>query len=280
MAEPLLWALVLVAAAMHASWNALVKHASERWLTFAVVSATGALGFLPVALAHGPPAPAAVPFLAASGVIHLFYFSFLVFAYTHGDFSQTYPIARGLGPLIVGLVSLAVLHEPARPASVMGVVMVSLGVMVLASGGGPSARRGVGFAAATGVFIAAYTLADGLGVRASPSRLSYIAWLHLTIGLPFSAFVFWRRRGAVGPFLRAQGLRASLAGVLAALAYSLVLFAMSRVSLAVVAALREVSVVFAAVIGARLLREPLGRRRLLAAGVVVIGIACLAAGRA
>lgn len=279
MAEPLLWALVLVAAAMHATWNALVKQASERWLTFAVVSVTGALGFLPVAIALGPPAPAAVPFLAASGVIHVFYFSFLVFAYTHGDFSQTYPIARGLGPLIVGLVSIGLLHEPVRPASALGVVVVSLGVMTLASGGGTGARRGAAFAAATGVFIAAYSLADGLGVRASPSRLSYIAWLHLAIGAPFSSVVLWYKRRDLAPFLRAHGLRAGLAGVLAAVAYSLVLFAMSRASLAVVAALREVSVVFAAVIGARVLGEPMGRRRVLAATAVAIGIACLAAGR-
>lgn len=275
----LLLLLVLLAALMHASWNALLKAARDRWLTFAVVSATGALLFLPVVIHLGPPDKSAWPYLGASALIHLGYFSFLIVAYTHGDFSQVYPIARGIGPLLVALYSALVLGEPLGRATWIGIALVCSGVMALASGSALGAKRGVAFAALTGVFIAAYTLSDGLGVRAEPSRLGYIAWLHVLIGVPFSSAVLLARRASLRVFLAEHGARAAGAGVLAALAYSLVIHAMSKLEISVVAALREVSVVFAAAIGARLLGEPFGRRRTLAAVVVVAGIAALSLSR-
>ncbi|MBK7581788.1 MAG: EamA family transporter [Myxococcales bacterium] len=272
--------LVIFAGLLHASWNALLKASGDRLLTFAVVLATGAVCYAPVAWVTGAPGHAAWPYLAGSGVVHVFYFAFLLFAYEYGDLSLVYPIARGVGPLIVAGVSALVIGEPVRGVAAAGVVLVSLGVIGIGGAGARAApKRALGFAALTGVFIAAYTLCDGLGVRAGGSKLAYVAWLHLIIGAPFSSVVFWRRRAVLGAFLSRHGARAIGGGLCSALAYSLVIYAMSVGRIASVASAREVSVVFAALIGARLLGEGLGGRRLIFASAVALGIVCLALGR-
>lgn len=272
--------LVLTAAVLHATWNAWVKVATDRFVTFAVVSATGALLYLPIALWEGSPGASAIRFLVASGVIHVFYFSFLLFAYAHGDLGQVYPIARGVGPMVVAVFTVVTGLERLSLAALGGASLVSVGVMALSSGAAhPAARRAVRLALATGLFIGAYTLADGFGVRAARSELGYIAWLHVAIGLPFASVVLVQRRRTLRAFLAQHGLRAAGAGCLATLAYSLVIWAMKSSKLAGVAALREVSVLIAVWIGTAKLGEPFGARRAVAAGVVVSGIAVLAFSR-
>lgn len=271
MPEPLVIALVLSAAIMHASWNALVKHSGERLLSLAVVVGTAGLVYVPVLPLVAPPAPASVPYFVASSTIHLGYYACLLLAYRVGDLGQVYPIARGTGPLIVALLSGAVAGEHLSATAAIGVGLVSLGIASLALG-----RHGSGkaawFALATGVFIAGYTLSDGVGVRVAGSRIGYIAALHVCAGLPFAGVVLLLRRDRIRAFWPAHGRRAALGGVISAAAYSLVIFAMSVTRLSYVASLRETSVIIAALIGAIKLGEPFGRRRVLASAVVAAGI--------
>jgi drug/metabolite transporter (DMT)-like permease len=280
--EPLVLAVVLAAAVMHAAWNALVKQASERLLSFAVVVGAGAVAYLPVALIVDPPARASWPFIAGSCTIHLGYYACLLLGYRYGDLGQVYPIARGTGPLIVALLSAAVVGEQLGTLPALGVACISLGIASLAWQDGTrnaDTSRAIAFALLTGVFIACYTLSDGLGVRQSQSRLGYIAWLHVFSGLPFASVVLVRERRKLRAFWRSQGPRAVVGGLVAALAYSLVIWAMSKTELAYVSALREVSVVVAAAIGTLRLGEPFGRRRMIASAVVASGIVLMSLAR-
>jgi len=271
-------ALVLFAAVLHATWNAIVKQSGERMLTFAVVIGMGAVMYLPVAFFVPPPSAASWPFLAGSATVHLFYYAALLSGYRFGDLGQVYPIARGTGPLIVGLLSWPLAGERLGVWGGLGVALVSVGILALSGRGGEHAKKSVAFAVATGFCIGAYTLCDGFGVRAAGSKLGYLAWLHLATGIPFATFALVLRRRVLGRFLRAYGRRAVLGGVVATVAYSIAVFAMSLTTLAYVASLRETSVILAAVIGTLFLGEPFGRRRIVAAVLVAAGIVLLSAG--
>lgn len=269
--------LVLLAAVLHAAWNALVKQSGERLLTFTVIIGTGALAYVPVALIAGPPAAPSFVWLAGSAFVHLLYYAGLLLGYRYGDLGQVYPIARGTGPLLVAVLAVVLANEiPSVPAA-LGIALVCAGIFALAHGGGDGARRAVPIALATGVMIALYTTCDGMGVRVSGNPLAYIAWLHVAIGIPFATTVFVVRRRDLAKFLPAYGKRAALGGIVAASAYSLVIWAMSFSPLAWVAALRETSVVIAAALGARLLGEPFGARRIAAAAVVAAGVVLVSA---
>jgi drug/metabolite transporter (DMT)-like permease len=275
--EPVVIAVVLLAAVLHASWNAVVKQSGERLLTFATVIGTGAIAYLPVAFIVQPPAAASLPYLCGSLVIHLFYYAGLLYGYRYGDLGQVYPVARGTGPLLVAIASAPLAHEHLGTLAMVGVACVSLGIFSLANRRPGEDVRGIVCALLTGVTIAGYTVADGLGVRLAQSKLGYIAFLHVGMGLSFTAIVFAVRRRDLGRFFREHGKRAILGGFVACIAYSLVIWAMSGTHLAFVASLREISVVIAAVIGTVFLGEPFGRRRILAAlgiagGIVLIGL--------
>jgi drug/metabolite transporter (DMT)-like permease len=275
--QPHLIALILLAAAMHASWNAIVKSSAERTLTFAVVVAMGAV-YAPLMFTLPPPARACVPYLAATTLIHHLYYVFLLSAYRWGDLSQVYPIARGTGPLLVALATVSIAGEPLRPAAALGVALICGGVFYLVpreSFGDRGARRAVLLALGTGVLVAGYTLTDGLGVRASGNPLSYVVWGNCLSALPFPLTVFWLNRRRLGPFLRAHGLRAATGGFIAVLSYSIAVWAMSSSALAAVASLRETSVLIAALLGSRMLGEPFGKQRIVASGFVVAGIVAL-----
>jgi drug/metabolite transporter (DMT)-like permease len=270
---------VLLAAVLHASWNAVVKQSGERLLTFATVIGTGALSYLPVACVVEPPATASLPYLGSSLFIHLFYYAGLLYGYRYGDLGQVYPVARGTGPLLVALASAPLAHEHLGAVAIVGVVCVSLGIVSLANRRTGEDPRGIVFALLTGVTIAGYTISDGLGVRLAGSKLGYIAFLHVGMGLSFTATVFAIRRRDLASFFREHGKRAVLGGLVACLAYSLVIWAMSGTLLAYVASLREISVVIAAIIGTVFLGEPFGRRRILSALVIATGIVLIGIGR-
>src|SRR5580704_15503627 len=169
--EPLIVGLLLMAALMHASWNALLKSdQSDRLATFGVIMTTGtvmglcAVPFLPWI------EPAAWKYLATSVAIHVLYYTFLLKAYSYGDLSHTYPIARGLGPLLVALVSGRLIGEHLRPQDIAGVLLLTAGLLTLAiplKAAHATNRHGLAtlFAVLTGITIAAYIIADGMGVR-------------------------------------------------------------------------------------------------------------------
>ena len=271
---PLVTALVLCAALMHASWNAIVKSDSDRLASFGLVMVAGSL--LGAAIAPFVPLPdvAAWKWIAASVVIHVFYFVFLLRAYAHGDLGHVYPIARGLGPTLVAIFSDLLVGERVSTQEAVGVGLVSLGIIGLALGNGwrGLGGRGTLFAVLTGLTIAAYTVADGTGVRSSGNALAYIVWLNIAQGPWVFAVALYLRGAALLPYLRTQWPRGSAGGVIAAVGYGIAIWALSLGTMAHVAALRETSVLFAALIGTFLLGERFGARRIVAASIIVGGL--------
>ena len=281
--QPELVVIVLLAALSHAIWNAMVKASGERGATFSVVVVTGGAAGLIGVLVLPLPDAAAWPYLVLSMFVHYGYYGFLMLSYRHGDLSHVYPLARGAAPLVVALGALIFAGERLSMVSTAGLLLASAGIMSLAFERGVP-RGGdlkpVLFALGTGVLIAFYTVVDGLGVRASAAPLSYIFWLQFVEGLPLTLWLIFRRPQAFFGQARRSWLRGIGGGLLAFLAYSLVIFAMSRGGMAHISALRETSTLFAALIGAYLLKEAPGGagRRIAAAGLVAAGVVTLQLG--
>ena len=273
-------ALVLLAALMHATWNALIKASRETSLNTALL--VGAASLLSAPLLAFVPAPevASWPYLFASWLVHQAYFAMVGAAYRHGDLSLTYPLMRGLPPLLVACAGAFLLPDVASPWLWAGVVTVSVGVLWI-GGFRRAVRHAQGrsslLAIANAVLIAAYTLIDGMGVRLSGNAASYGLWLFFLIAMPYFGIVASRYRTTIRMQLRAHWWRALLGAALSIGAYLIALWAMTEAPVAAIAALRETSVIFAAMIGALLLNERFGRDRIAGACVVVIGIAMLKA---
>lgn len=269
--------LVLVAAVLHATWNAIVKKARDPLVMQATIIAVSALIALPFALALPFPEAATWGYILAGVAVHGFYFTFLVKAYEVGDFSHVYPVARGTGPMIVAIVASLFLGEALTLAQYAGVALVSLGILSLAlTAPGKGGARALRYALAVGLAIATYTVIDGLGARSGPEPFSFIAWLLVLSALPIGALALRRRGGrAALAAARVQWRSGLAAGAICGLAYAIVLWAYSAGALAVVAALRETSVIFAALIGAIIFGEPFGARRIVAAAIVVAGVAAI-----
>lgn len=280
--DPVVLALVLLAAVLHASWNALVKVGGDPFVRLAVLNVVSGLCALPLLFLVAAPAAASWPYLFGSMVIHLAYNVTLAYGYRSGDLSYVYPIARGIAPPLVALGAWLTAGESPGPVGVLAILVISGAIASLAFTRdwrlGPLTP--VWYALATGLSIAGYTICDGLGGRAAGNVLGYIAWLFVIDALPFGLIVaFWRRHDLAGQ-LRASWRASVLGGVLALGAYGLVIWAMTLAPMASVSALRETSVIMAALIGTRLLREPFGTRRVIAASVVALGVVLLEAGPA
>lgn len=278
MQEPHLTALIIVlvigAGALHAVWNAIAKHLGDQLMAFALIGAAATVGGgLTVALA-GLPGRAAVPFAVVSAVIHVGYETGLMNSYRLGAFNQAYPIARGTSPLVVAVGAYLFAHEHLGAVPLAGVVILAAGLISLALSSGSLTRRdlpAVGAAALTGLTIASYSLVDGLGVRHATSPYAYAGLLFLLQGPVIGVVAAIRRPAARWRDPRAVGY-GLLAGTLSLVAYGIVLWAQTRAPLAEVAAIRETSVIFAAVIGMVALRERFGTRRIAAAAVIAAGI--------
>ena len=271
---PEILGLVLFAALLHAAWNAIVQQSDDPLLAQWLVIAAGSVLCFPLMFVAAPPGPETWPWLALGVTIHTAYYLLLAESYRVGDLSQVYPLARGTAPPLVALASLMLIDEPISAGGLAGVGLVSVGVLSLAHGGAGSTRT-VPLALVVGCLIAGYSVVDGMGVRSSASALTYIVWLEVLCGIPITVVALARRRGRVRSYLRTSGVSGAVGGLIAVLAYSAVLFAYSRAPLAEVSALRETSVIFGAGIGAFLLQEGFGPRRLAAAALVAVGIATL-----
>jgi drug/metabolite transporter (DMT)-like permease len=269
---------VLGAGLLHASWNALLKTApgGDPMLDTASVVAGSSVCALLVLPFVPLPAAAAWKFVAMSSTIHFAYYVTLAHAYRTGDLSFAYPLMRGSAPLIVAVLGIVFLHEVPSGHAALGILLICAGIVSIAfvrRSRHPPAAAGWAFANAG--IIAVYTLVDGSGARASGDAVAYVTWLIFLEGLPFLAWIVWRRgRPAVG-YLRRGWRRGLLGGASSLAAYGIVLFAMTRAPIAAVAALRETSVLFAALIGAFWLKEGLGAMRLAGAASVVAGVAAL-----
>ncbi|HYV57787.1 MAG TPA: DMT family transporter [Candidatus Nitrosopolaris sp.] len=273
--DPGVAGLVLLSALLHATWNAVVKSDEDHLTSFALVNAVGGVvGLLAISLVPRP-AVAAWPCLGVSIAVHNAYYFCLLRSYAAGDLSHVYPIARGLGPLLVAAASGAVVGEHLGTLDTAGVVLVSAGIMSLAlTGGFPRGAewRAPAYATVTGLTIATYTLLDGLGARRSGEPLGYVVWLNLLEG-PWVLLVAIGRRGrGILPYLGRCWWRGAAGGVIATVSYGIAVWALTMGAMARVAALRETSALFGALIGAVLLSEPFGARRVAAAAVVVTGL--------
>ncbi|MEM7505836.1 MAG: EamA family transporter [Pseudomonadota bacterium] len=269
--------LILGAAFLHALWNALVKGSADRVLTMGLINLGHvAVGVVMVAL-YLPPAEESWPFLVASTLIHWFYYGFLILAYRHGDLSQVYPIARGAAPVMVALGAQVFAGEVLSATAWIGILTVSLGISLLFLGQQPGRTSGKAVAAAllTGVTIASYSVVDGIGVRLSVNPLGYIGWLFLLEGFATVGF-FALRIGVLTELPRRTYLWGIAGGVISSLAYGLAIYAKQLTTLGTVSAIRESSVVIAALIGVIWFNERPWKLRLAAAGVVCGGVILLA----
>jgi drug/metabolite transporter (DMT)-like permease len=268
---------VLCAALAHATWNAMIKSSREVLLDLTLVVFFAGLATAPFLPLVETPGPAVWPYIAGSMVIHIAYYVALVGAYRAGDLSHGYPLMRGLAPLIVSCCALAWLGEAPRPLVWVGVLLICGGVLSLGLAGFSwrHSRRSTTWALANAVIIAAYTLVDAAGVRAAGTPQTYVVWLFVLDALPFPIVILLLRRNELVSYARRFWLRGLFSGALSAAAYGVVLWAMTRAPVAAVAALRETSVIFAALIGAWLLKEGHIARRLAGAATVAAGVIAL-----
>jgi len=280
---------VLCGALLHAGWNALVKSSGDKTLDTAMVHFMGALVALPFALWAGRPRPESWPFIGASLVIHVGYYIALSGAYRHGDLGLTYPIMRGFAPLLVALGSSAIIGEAPTPAAWIGIVGITVGVALVGlSRPGEALHHGkaLAYAFANAAIIAAYTFTDGLGVRTEVAHggdaLRYVLILFVLDGIAYPLGVWWHRgpagRLAIVAYAKKRWPLAALGGSASIGSYAIALWAMTRAPVASVAALRETSVLFAAVIGTWLLKEKFGLQRAIGTAVVVAGVMALRLG--
>jgi len=266
---------VLAAAVTHATWNAIAHGIKDQTLAFALIGIGGITVSIPLVIVAALPRSSSWPYLLASIAIHVFYNLLLMQCYRLGEFSQVYPLARGISPLVVTILAAMFVHEHLGLLQVTGVVVVSAGLAFLVFGGRRPGRGAFLAAVGTGLTIAAYTTVDGVGVRLSASPVGYIGWLMVLQSLCVPLFAAVRRRDVLLKQPRRILLAALAAGALSVLAYGLVLWAQTRGALAPIAALRETSVIFGAIIGTLVFREPFGRTRIIATVLVVAGIVLL-----
>jgi drug/metabolite transporter (DMT)-like permease len=270
---------VLLAALLHASWNAMLHGNRDRFLSMTWMSiAIAAIATL-VVLSAPLPDRASWPYIAASGVVHIFYNVSLVRSYRRNDLALAYPVARGSSPLLVTLGAALFAHEAIGPLHAVAIAMISGGIIAIALQGRRVSRAGALAALTTGATIALYTVIDGIGVRLSNGQpLTYTAWMFLFYWVMPVLFVASRGLAPLWAPVRDEPLAvgSSLAGGLVSIAaYGIVIWALQSGAMGAVSALRETSVVFAVLIGRMFLRETVSGARWLACLVVAAGAACL-----
>ncbi|RZT86053.1 EamA-like transporter family protein [Pseudonocardia sediminis] len=277
---PLVIALVLLAAVLHASWNAIAHSVPDRLVGFAMIGLVDLVGGALLAAFGGPLPAQAWPFVIASAVLHVFYNLLLLASYQLGDFSQAYPLARGTAPWLVALAAVVLLGRTLPVLELVGVLVVSAGLIALVLAAGRPGRAQLpafGAAFATGVMIAGYTVVDGVGVGLAPV-VAYTGWMFALQGPPLVVLAWWRRGRAFPAAVRRYGAAGATGGVISLAAYGIVLWAQTSGELAQIAALRETSIVFGAIIGAVVLRERFGLRRIVPSVVVLAGVIMIGLG--
>lgn len=272
---PLIVALLLGSALLHATWNVLLRSGEDRLWSVTVMSLVsglvGALG----ALLLPAPAVASWPYAAFSGALQVGYCVFLTWAYEKGEFGQVYPIARGAAPLLVAVGAAVFAGERLSPGALAGLVLVSSGIMGLSLGRDRLDAPTTLLALATGGFIAAYMVSDGIGVRLAGNSLSYFAWMSLAQAAPMAFVYFALRRRWPTVHLDRESAKAVGGGLISVVAYGAVVWALAGAEMAKVSGLRETSILFAAILGTVFLKERFTLRRggcavLISAGAMLL----------
>lgn len=273
--SPFVFVVVLAAAFLHATWNAIVKAGGDKFLTTIMVTTAAAVlsaALLPFLRA---PAAASWPYAGASALFQIGYFLLVARTYQVADMSQTYPLMRGTAPLLVALVSVFRLGETLSPVAWLGVIGISLGIFSIAVGSNIKGRNGVYLALVNALVIAAYTLIDGVGVRRSAAPAAYTLWVFLLTGLPLALWALAARRVTFLPYVQRHWRLGIAGGIGTTASYGLALWAMTLAPVAVVAALRETSILFGTLIAGLVLKEPIGARRVISACIIAGGAALL-----
>lgn len=280
--EPHVFALVLLAAALHAGWNAVVKLGLDRLAAITLIAGASALVATAALPFVEPPRPDAWPWLLLSVGLHVGYNLVLAQAYHSGDFGQVYPIARGSAPLIVTAVMALALDEVPSPLALSGTLLLVGGVWLLSARGGRDLARleprAFAFALATSCFIASYTLTDGHGARLAGGAHGYTMWLFALDGWAMLLLLGALRGPRALARLRPHWRSGIAGGAMSLGAYWIAIWAMTQAPVALVAALRESSVLFATAIAVVVMREPLTRWRSASAVAIVAGVAMLRLG--
>jgi drug/metabolite transporter (DMT)-like permease len=267
--------VVLSGALLHATWNAIVKSADDKFLTTIMVTAAAALIAVVVLPFMSVPARASWPYIGVSMVSQVAYFVLVARTYQIADMSLTYPLMRGIAPFLVALVTVFRLGDPLSFAAWCGVIGICCGVFSMALGSNLRQSKGIYLALLNALVIAGYTLVDGMGVRLSGAPAAYTLWIFLATGVPFTVWALAARRASFVPYV-ARYWRLGLAGGIGATAsYGLALWAMTVAPVAVVAALRETSILFGTLIAGLLLKEHIGVRRIVPACIIAAGAALL-----
>jgi drug/metabolite transporter (DMT)-like permease len=274
--SPAVVALALGAAVLHASWNAFLRTGADRLWTASVMAAVMGLIAMPFAVVLPAPAAGAWPYLLGSVGLQVAHTVSLVAAYRHGELGQIYPIVRGTAPLLVTVGGIIVLGERISGPGLLGVLLIAAGILALTLGRTRPPVSSVGFAILTGVIIAGYVLVDAQGVRVLGDPLAYAAWISLLYGPLLLAVVSVMRKELLQVDLRSlETAKAAGGGVVSLAAYVAVIAALEIGPTGPVAALRETSVIFAALIGGLFLQERLTARKMSACIIVALGAVCL-----
>ncbi|MGR3888419.1 EamA family transporter [Pseudomonas sp. 1152_12] len=272
------FAIILLGAALHATWNAVVKGGVDKLLTTCLIASVASL----IALAAIPflalPAPESWPFIGASVILQVLYFVLVALTYRIADMSQTYPIMRGTAPLVVATVSVFVLAEPLSAFAWLGIAVIALGILSMAVTPLSGQRKGLILALINAGVIASYTLIDGLGVRKSGTPVAYTLWIFLLTGIPLAAWALAARRSVFSDYVSRNWRLGIIGGVGTIASYGLALWAMTAAPIATVSALRETSILFGVGISAWVLKEHLSRARIVAACVIAAGAMLLRLG--
>ena len=277
--DPLAFGLVMLAALMHAGWNAIAKRGHDGLVAMALMKVPNMAISLIVLAVVGLPNGPAWPYLLGSTVVNILYFYFLINAYRVGDLSVAYPVARGVAPLLVLVFSFLFLNEVPTRGAIVGVLVISFGIFLIGLQKRATRQHyhAMLWAAGVGLCISIYTIIDGAGARAGGNPVGYVAMLNIFTGIAVCGTAIWRRGPALAVALKTDWLNGLIGGTMMLAAYTLVVYALTIAPMAPVAALRETSVVFAAIIGTIMFREPFGAQRILAAVAVAAGIGILVA---
>ncbi len=280
--SPLIFAAVLLAALLHASWNALIKVSGDRLVVMAVTTALSSILVIPALFILPLPAQPSWIFLLLSATLHTFYMLLLVKAYGYGDFAQVYPLARGSAPLLTSILGFLILSETMDSSEILGMLLIVSGIFALAfqrsEGKLQLSKPALFYSLMTGVFISAYSLVDGVGARLSENSLSFTAWMFFLDGftLPLAAYLR-RPRQLLRSTIKDVWRSGVVVTLLSIAGYTIIVWAFSQERIAPVSILRETSVMFALLISIFILKEGFSRLRslivlLILSGIVLMGI--------
>lgn len=274
--------IVLLAALLHASWNFLVKRTEDKHLSMSAV-VIGHTPFAAAVLLCTPlPKLDSFPYVITGAVLHTGYQLFLLYSYRIGDLSQVYPLARGVAPLIVACISVMLLGINLSQFELAAIATIGTGIMSLTlvrRSDGLRNGRAASLAIITGGFIAAYSLVDGLGAREAGTALGFYGWLSILNAIIFASIMRIIRPGLLKGVIF-QNFRLALSGGCASFtAYALVVWAFTLAPIALVAALRETSIIFALLLGVFALKERLDLIKLFATMLTLLGVGMLRVNR-